>query len=104
MTVTLRKKVRITAEQWRRIEIEAEKRKISPNGLLVGLAIEALDRREWPRTELEIHLVRSSLFAAQVLARDLVAQGRQDLVDEIRRDISRFAPELPHETDQTETA
>ena len=100
MTVTLQKRVRITAEQWRRIEIEAEKRKISPNGLLVGLAIEALDRREWPRTELEIHLVRSSIFCAQVLSRDLVAQGRQDLVDEIRRDISGFVPELPRNPDK----
>ena len=99
MTETLQKRVRITAEQWRRIEIEAEKRKISPNGLLVGLAIEALDRREWPRTELEIHLVRSSIFCTQVLSRDLVAQGRKDLVDEIRRDISRFVPELPPNAD-----
>ena len=99
MTATLQKKVRITAEQWRRIEIEAENRKISPNGLLVDLAIEALDRREWPRTELEIHLVRSAIFCAQVLSRDLVEQGRKDLVDEIRRDISRIAPELPQETD-----
>ena len=95
MAKTLSKTVRVTEEQWNRVENAARKRNESPNHLLVKLAMEALDRHEWPRTELEIHLLRSSLFTAQATARDMIANGRSKEIEEIRREISRIAPDLP---------
>ena len=38
---------------------------MSANQLVVELAMEALDHSEWPRTEHEIQLLRSAMFAAQ---------------------------------------
>ena len=95
MAKTLSKTVRVTEAQWNRVENAARKRNESPNHLLVQLAMEALDRREWPRTELEIQLLRSTLFTAQAMARDMIANGRSEEIDEIRREISRIAPKLP---------
>ena len=88
MAPSLQKNIRVTAEQWRRIEEAARERRVSPNQLVVELAMEALDRREWPSTETEIKVARASLFAAQVLARDLIATGRENEVQEIREFIS----------------
>ena len=88
MARTLQKNIRVTPEQWNLIENAAEERDVSANRLVVELAIEALDRREWPRTQAEIRVARASLFAAQVLARDLIAAGREDEIDEIRDFIS----------------
>ena len=95
MPTTLSKTVRVTEAQWKRVENAARRRNESPNHLLVKLALEALDGHEWPRTELEIHLLRSSLFTAQAMARDMTAHGRSEEVEQIRREISRIAPELP---------
>ena len=95
MAKTLSKTVRVTDKQWSRVENAAGKRNESPNHALVQLAMEALDRREWPRTELEIQLLRSTLFTAQAMARDMIANGRRQEIDEIRRDISKIAPDLP---------
>ena len=98
MAKTQSKTVRVTEEQWNRVENSAGKRNESPNHLLVKLAMEALDRREWPRTELEIQLLRSTLFTAQATARKMIADGREDEIEEIRREISRIAPKLPIRT------
>ena len=98
MQKTLSKTVRVTEAQWNRVENAARKRNQSPNHLLVKLAMEAFDHHEWPRTELEIHLLRSSLFTAQAMARDMIANGRKEEIEEIRREISRIAPELPSRT------
>ena len=95
MAKTLSKTVRVTEALWNRVENVARKRNESPNHLLVTLATEALDHLEWPRAELEIHLLRSSLFTAQAMARNMIATGRQEEIEEIRREISRIAPELP---------
>ena len=95
MPKTLSKTVRVTETQWNRVETAARKRNESPNHLLIKLAMQSLDRREWPRTELEIHLLRSSLFTAQAMARDMIANGRTEELEEIRREISRIAPVLP---------
>ena len=54
MAQTLQKNIRITSEQWERIENAARERDVLPNQLLVDLAIEALDRRHWPSTEAEV--------------------------------------------------
>ena len=100
MVQTVQKNIRVTPEQWARIENAAEDRGVSANQLLVELALEAIDRREWPRTEAEIHLLRSVMFTAQAIARDMEAAGRGDEIAEIARNISQVAPELPPETTQ----
>ena len=98
MVQTIQKNIRFTPEQWKRVEKEAEKRDISANRLVVELTMEALERREWPRTEAEIHLLRSAMFAAQAIIRDMEAAGREEVIEQISRTISEVAPELPHET------
>ena len=95
MVQTLQKNIRVTAEQWHRIEDAARERNVSPNQLVIELAIEALDRRSWPSSEAEIHLLRSAMFAAQAIALDMEKAGRQDEVEKISRTISKVAPELP---------
>ena len=95
MVQTVQKNIRLTPEQWERIENAAEERDVSANQLLVELAMEALDRREWPRTQAEIYLLRSAMFTAQAIARDMTAAGRDEEIEEIARNISKVAPELP---------
>ena len=97
MVQTLQKNIRVTPGQWKRIEKETEERGISPNQLLVELAMEALDHGGWPRTEHEIQLLRSAMFAAQAMARDMERAGRGEEVEEISRNISEVVPELPSE-------
>ena len=82
MAQTVQKNIRLTPEQWERIEQAADERGISANQLLVELAMEALDRRQWPRTEAEIHLLRSAMFTAQAnrafeILRALLGAARQ---------------------------
>ena len=97
MVQTVQKNIRVTPEQWQRIEKAADERRVSANQLLVELAMEALDGRQWPRTEAEIHLLRSAMFTAQAMARDMAAAGRGDEIEEIARNISKIAPELPED-------
>ena len=104
MVQTVQKNIRVTPEQWERIEKAADERGTSANQLLLELAIEALDRREWPRTEAEIYLLRSAMFAAQAIARDMEATGRGDEIAAIARNISKVAPELPPETPEDMSA
>ena len=100
MVQTVQKNIRVTPEQWERIEKAAAERGVSANQLFIELAIEALERREWPRTEPEIHLLRSAMFTAQAIARDMQAAGRGDEIAEIARNISRIAPELPSDSNE----
>ena len=95
MVQTIQKNIRVTPEQWKRIENEAEKREMSPNRLVVELVMEALDRREWPRTEAEIHLLRSAMFTAQAIIRDMERAGREEEIEQISKNISEVAPNLP---------
>ncbi len=90
---SIQKNIRVTPEQWNRIERTARDRGISPNRLIVDLVIEALDHGEWPRTEAEIRVARASLFTAQAIARDLISSGREGDVREIRKLISTIVPE-----------
>ena len=94
MAKTIGRHIRIDADHWRRIESLANARDTSPNQILVELTVGALDRREWPRTEHEIRLLRSALFAAQALAGDMIAGGRAEAVEQIRRSISEIVPDL----------
>ena len=93
MAQTQQRNIRFTAEQWERIENAARVREVSPNQLVAELALEALDRREWPRTEAEIRVARASLFAAQAIARRLIAEDRENEVQEIRDFISTIVPD-----------
>ena len=95
MVQTIQKNIRVTLEQWKRIEKVAEKREMSPNRLVVELVMESLERREWPRTEAEIHLLRSAMFVAQAIIRDMERDGREEEIEQISRTISEVAPELP---------
>ena len=97
MAQTAQKNIRFTFEEWKRVEKEAREREISPNRLVVELALEGLERREWPRTEAEIHLLRSSMFVAQAIIRDMEKAGREEEIEQISRTISEVAPELPKE-------
>ena len=102
MVQTIQKNIRVTPEQWKRIENEAEKREMSPNRLVVELVMEALERREWPRTKAEIHLLRSAMFVAQAIIRDMERTGREEEIEQISRNISEIAPELPDKPTQTD--
>ena len=102
MVQTIQKNIRLTPEQWKRVEKEAESRSVSPNRLVVELTMEALERREWPRTEAEIHLLRSAMFAAQAIIRDMEAAGREEVIEQISRTISEVAPELPGKSAEPE--
>ncbi len=93
MAETLTRTIRVTPEQWERIEKTAKDRNISANRLVVELVMEALDRREWPRTELDIQVAKAALFAGQVLRRGLIADGRKDEVEEILQFVSSLVPE-----------
>lgn len=64
---------------------------------MVELVLEALDRREWYANETEIRVARASLFAAHAIARDLVAAGRENDVEEIRAFISTIVPDVEPE-------
>ena len=97
MTRTLQKNIRVLPEQWERLENAAQDRDLTANQLLVELAMEALERREWPRSRLEVLLLRSCVFTAQAVARDMIANGREQEMQEIQQAISSVAPELPDE-------
>ena len=100
---TLSKHIRVTPAQWERIENASQGTALTANQLVIELAIEALDRREWPSTEAEIKVARASLFAAQVLARDLIAAGRGNEVQEIRDFISNIVPDVESKRLPTQT-
>ncbi len=61
--------------------------------LVVEFVIKALDRREWPGTEAEIKVARAPLFAAQAIARDLIAAGRENEIEEILQFVSALVSE-----------
>ena len=94
MTRTLQKNIRVLPDQWDRIEAAANERDLTANQLLVELAMEALDRREWPQTEAQLQVARASLFAAQAIALDMIAAGRQNQVDKIRDYVATIVPNL----------
>ena len=101
---TINKHIRVLPEQWERIERAAQGTALTANQLLIELAIEALDQRDWPRTEAEIRVARASLFTAQASAQDLLAAGREQDVEEIRDFISTIVPDVdaePHVDDQS---
>ena len=59
------------------------------------MALEAIEDRKWPRTETEIHLLRSAILATQAILRDMKRDGREKEIEQISRDISKVASGLP---------
>ena len=100
MGTTINKHIRVDEDHWKRIEQEAHKRGISPSRLMISAALEVIEGREWPRTEAEIHLLRSAMFTAQSIIRDMERAGREEEIEEISRAISDVAPELPDKSAQ----
>ena len=96
IATNLQKAVRVTQAQCNRVEIAAKKRDVTTNHLLVELAMNALERHEWPRAEAKIALLRSTMFAAQTIAHDIIANGHADEVSRIQRAISAIVPEIPN--------
>ena len=94
---TINKHIRVDEEHWKRIEKAAHERGISPSRFMISAALEAVKGREWPRTEAEIHLLRSAMFVAQAIIRDLEKAGREEEIEQISRNISEIAPELPRD-------
>ena len=90
----LHKHIRILPEQWQRVEQAAAGTVYSANQLLVELAMDALDRRESLSPDAELRVARASLFAAQAIARKLIADGREKEVQEIREFISTIVPDI----------
>ena len=63
------------------------------NRLLSELAAQWLENREWPRSAVQIRVARSSLFAAQAIARDMKKAGRQQEIDEILEYAALIVPD-----------
>ncbi|MCY4460010.1 MAG: hypothetical protein OXC26_06365 [Albidovulum sp.] len=90
---SLHKHIRVSREQWERLELATQGTPWSPNQILFELAMEALDRRQWPATDTEMRVARASLFTAQAIARRMIAEGRDAEVQEIRHFISTIVPD-----------
>ena len=95
---TVKKNIRVRPEQWERLERAAEGTALTANQLVMALAIEALDRCERPQGGIDLRVARASLFAAQVLARDLIAAGRENDIEEVRSFISTIVPDRHAQT------
>lgn len=103
MSKTIARHTRVDAEHWRCIESLANERRTTPNQPLVELAAEAFDNGEWPRSSLEIQILRSCPFTAQATARDMIAAGCKEGFDEICRNISQIPPEVPGKATESAT-
>ena len=99
---TINKHIRVLPEQWERIERAAQGTALTANQLVIELAIQALDRRDWPSTETEVRVARASLFSAQVLARQLIAAGKENEIQEVRDFISTIVPDVETENHPSE--
>ncbi len=98
MGKTINKHIRVDEDHWKRIENAAHERGISPSRFMISAALEAIKGQEWPRTEAEIHLLRSAMFTAQAIIRDMEREGREEEIEQISRTISEVAPELPRKS------
>ena len=95
MGKTINKHMRVDEEHLKRIEKAAHERGITPVRLMIPAALEAIEGGKWPRTEAEIHPLRSAMFVAQAIIRDMERNGREEEIEQISRNISEIAPELP---------
>ncbi|MDE0101270.1 MAG: hypothetical protein OXN89_02720 [Bryobacterales bacterium] len=98
---TVNKHIRIDEELWQRLEKAAGELGTTANRLLAELAARWLENRAWPRTDAEVQIARASLFAAQAIAHDMMAAGRGQEIDEIRRYIATVVPDTAMESPAT---
>ena len=98
MVGTVNKHIRIDEELWERLDAAAKDRETTANRLLAELAAQWLENREWPQTDVQIQVARSSLFTAQAVARDMIAGGREKEIEEIRNFISTIVPDIDEKT------
>ena len=101
MAPTVNKHIRIDEEVWQRLEKAAAGLGTTANRLLAELASRWLEHRAWPRTDAEVQIARASLFAAQAIAHDMLAAGRGQEIDEIRRYIATIVPDTAIECPAT---
>ena len=92
---TVNKHIRIEVTLWERLEAAARDRETTANRLLAELATQWLRNREWPATDVQLQVARSSLFTAQAMVRSLIAENRENEIEEIRRYISTILPDVP---------
>ena len=92
MRKTVNKHILVDENHWKRIEKAAHERRITLGRLMISSKLEIIKGQEWPRTESEIHLLRSSMFTAQAIIRDMARDGRAEEIEQISRDISEIAP------------
>ena len=90
---SVNKHIRIDEELWERLEAAALDGETTANRLLSELATQWLENREWPRTDVQVRVARSSLFAAQAIARDMKKAGRQQEIDEILEYAALIVPD-----------
>ena len=98
MAGTVNKHIRINEEIWERLEAAAKDRETTANRLLAELAAQWLENHEWPRTDVQIQVARSSLFTAQAIVRDMLAAGRGKEIAQIRNSISSIVPDIEPST------
>ena len=94
MAKTVNKHIRIEARLWERLEAAARDRETTANRLLGELAKQWLKNHEWPATEVQLQVARSSLFTAQATVRNLIAENRENEIEEIRRYVSTIVPDV----------
>lgn len=92
---TINKHIRVNEAHWKRIEKTAHEWGITPVRLMISTALEVIKGRDWPQTEAGIYLLRTAIFATQAIIRDMERAGREEEIEQIRRNISELAPELP---------
>ena len=86
-----KKKIRVTPEQWERVNEEAQQREISPNRLFIELVhVEAIECRECPRAKAEIYLLRSTMLAAQAGPRAQIGGSLMNVSE--RRSMTAIKP------------
>ena len=88
------------------IVVGAKDHETMASRLLAEFAAQWLENCEWPRTDVQIQVTRSSLFTAQAVARDTITGGRKKEIEEIRNLISTIVPDIdgkPPTPDQDDT-
>lgn len=97
MPATISKHIRIDKELWQRLETAAGERETTANRLLAELAERWLETREWPQSDVQVRVARSSLFTAQAIALDMIAAGRKKEVDDILEHVATIVPDIAPE-------
>ena len=78
---------------WERIEQAAQGTPHSPSQALFELAMEALDRRQWPGTDFEMRVARAWLLTALAIAGQLIVDRREAEIQAICDFISTIEPD-----------